>query len=211
MKKPELHIQNLQPKKISDPQHIQDQVLENAHIQCDIAKNFSIDRLMMEKTIVEQSSLQFSTFTHSELTDCIFLNCDLSNTNFSGAILYRCEFINCKMLGSNLSEVHLNNILFKECSIEMASFSNSNFKTVTINQCDLTNANIFECQLKNFKLMNSNIHGVNFTGTLLKNVDISTCTFEKLIVDSKTINQCYVNNLQAIGLAKGLLNIKIKE
>ncbi|GIN61815.1 hypothetical protein J27TS8_18080 [Robertmurraya siralis] len=57
-----------------------------------------------------------------------------------------------------------------------------------------------ECQLE----------GANFSETSLKGVDISTSTFEQLIIDMKDMRGCKVSTYQALQFAS-LLGLIIKD
>ncbi len=63
-----------------------------------------IERLCVEKTVFRNVVFIDVSFRHIELTDVIFEKCDLSNADFSGAVIHRTSVKQSKMVGMNLAE-----------------------------------------------------------------------------------------------------------
>src|SRR5699024_12510093 len=54
-------------------------------------------------------------FFQLDITECIFDNCDMANTELLGAIIHQTIFKNSKLIGANFAETTLKNVQFLHC------------------------------------------------------------------------------------------------
>src|SRR5699024_1280236 len=76
----------------------QDHIISNCIIESCTITNDDVERLIFEQVIFNNVVFEEINWPRAELTDVQFINCDLSNADFSESILHRVEFIDCKML-----------------------------------------------------------------------------------------------------------------
>lgn len=161
-----------------------------------------IENLEANKTIFDQIIFKNVTFTETaltgvELTDVIFEKCDLSNVNFSGAIIHRTEFKECKMIGIDLTDATLRNVLFDHCVADYATFRFTNTKQVIVQDSTLCKADFYHSKLNKIELYRSNIDQAQFSGTELNGIDLSDCEFNGLGVEVENLKGCIISREQA--------------
>lgn len=131
------HIpENLQTADFHETVTQNDVVSMHLFADCTICGE-DIERLCVEKTIFRNVVFIDVSFRHIELTDVIFEKCDLSNADFSGAVIHRTSVKQSKMVGMNVAESTLRNVSFEECHGHFSSFSYSNMKQVRFDHCAL--------------------------------------------------------------------------
>lgn len=90
------------------------------------------------------------------LTDVRFENCDLSNADFSGAVIHRAEFINCKLMGLNLNEASLNHLTINQCNCKFILMNYVKMKNIIISDCIFESSYIQESKLDKVEFKNCN-------------------------------------------------------
>lgn len=171
---------------------------------------YRTDKLYVEKMHFINVSFENQMLRNVEFTDVIFEKCDLSNVDFSDSIIHRVEFIDCKIIGGNLSGSALRNVLFDRCLANYVAFGFSNCKQTRFNNSSLINADFYESKFNNVEFEQCNINKSNFAGTKLKGIDLSSCSFENLVITFEILEGCIVSPEQAIGFSKAL-GLIIKE
>src|SRR5699024_1489331 len=88
----------------------------------------SLSNQTLEQTIFRHCkfinvSFENVHFFQLDITECIFDNCDMANTELLGAIIHQTIFKNCKLIGANFAETTLMNVHFLLC-INTFSFYN---------------------------------------------------------------------------------------
>ncbi|QPC45873.1 pentapeptide repeat-containing protein [Mangrovibacillus cuniculi] len=143
-------------------------------------------------------------WTKSEWSDVLFERCDFSGSNFSDASFYRVQFHDCKLDGVNLSGCVIRNGRFDQSRMKLASFGFSNFKMVRMQDCALDEADFYELRHEHFSIDACTLHSANFGGVVLKDFDLSTCSFERIIVSIEKIAGCIISPEQAVGFVKAI-------
>ncbi|WLD94599.1 pentapeptide repeat-containing protein [Alkalihalobacillus sp. AL-G] len=164
----------------------------------------TIEKLCFENVVFKNVTFYDVSFRFLELTDVMFEKCDLSNVDFSDAIVHRVHMKDCKMVGMNLAGSALRNISLDGCIGNMAAFGYSDCKNVQFRNSSLCNSDFFESKFKNVVFEQCDINGANLSGTVLKGIDLSSCTFEKLVVSIENLEGCIITSDQAVGFAKAL-------
>lgn len=168
------------------------------------------NKVTFDKIIFKNVTFTESTLTGVELTDVIFEQCDLSNVDFSDAIIHRTEFKDCKMIGTNLSSGTLRNVLFDSCIADYATFRYANTKQVFIQDSSLCKTDFSFSKSQKIELFRSNIDLAQFSGTELDGIDLSDCEFNGLGVDVTNLQGCTISREQAYIFAN-LFRLIVKE
>lgn len=94
-------------------------------------------------------------FSYSEFTNCDFQDCDLTRSDFLGAIFIDCDFARCVFNKALLTGVRFQSCTFHGCKFDEAYIFRSQFKNCELLKCDM---------------QDTMITSVNFTGTEFKDV-----------------------------------------
>jgi uncharacterized protein YjbI with pentapeptide repeats len=172
-------------------------IFEMGMIQDCAIEHQQVNKVIFDKMIFKNVTFTKITLTEVELTDVIFEKCDLSNVDFSEAVIHRTEFIECKMIGTNLTGVTLRNVLFDSCLADYATFRFSNAKQMIIQDSFLRNADFCYSKLQKFQLFRSNIDQAQLSGTELDGIDLSDCEFNGLGVGLEDLKGCIISREQA--------------
>lgn len=150
--------------------HIQDRIF-----QCDFTSN-RFDTFRYENT--EFVDCQFSEIAAIDFTDCMFINCNLSNVKFNNCKLDNVVFEDCKMIGSNFTqakdfafEIHCINCLLDYSSLDKVKMNKSTFK-----ECRMHEMNCTQTDFSKAKLTACDFNGTLFSKTNLTGVDMRTCS-----------------------------------
>lgn len=194
-----------EPYKVPDDGLLNTKLIENCSISGEQTNRLIIEQVIFKNVVFEQVS-----FSHIELTDVRFINYDLSNADFTEAIIHRVTFEGCKMLGIILADTTLGNVLFQACQGHLSSFGFANMTHVYFDACFLEQSDFYECTFKQVQFEQCRLNDTNFAGTSLKGIDLSTSVFEHLQITLNELAGCTVTPDQALGFAKAL-GIVIKE
>jgi len=188
----------------------QDHIISNCIIESCTITNDDVERLIFEQVIFNNVVFEEINWPRAELTDVQFINCDLSNADFSESILHRVEFIDCKMLGIILADATFGNVLFKNGHANLSSFGFSKMKQVIFDSCALEQTDFYECEFNKVGFDACHLNEANFANTSLTGVDLSNSFFERLQITLDGLKGCTVTNEQAVGFAKAL-GLRVKD
>jgi 2-iminobutanoate/2-iminopropanoate deaminase len=116
-----------------------------------------------------------------------FDECKLIKCNFSGGDFYLAKFLNCEMSDLDFSgEVNYINAKFKSCNMKKINFSGNclslvNFEDVKSDNLDFTGAVLCRAEFTNSSLTNANFTNANLRGALFKNCDLTGAKFTGII------------------------------
>ncbi len=189
--------------KFREIYHDEDPYLIESALNGDFIENEDVEKLVLSKVTFNNVTMMDSSFYKVDITDVVFENCDLSNTSFKEGILFRVLFKDCKLMGLDLEEANLRNVTFENCKLDMSAFVDADLKPVLFENC-------YGAKLSKVKFNSCNIEDIDFTETVLTGIDISTCKFENINVDMKSLKGCIVSREQAIGFST-LLGLKVRE
>ncbi|MFD0959268.1 pentapeptide repeat-containing protein [Paenibacillus chungangensis] len=207
LEKPRLphHLPLLELDRLDSGQYIQEGLLQDASMEYQEAHKVIVDKTVFRNVVFTESSL-----IGSELTDVVFDKCDLSNANFSDAIIHRSEFLDCKMVGTNLTGATIRNVRFRQCLADYATFRFSDMKSIILEECSLLKSDFYHCKLqKKAVFRQCNIDGAQFSGTELDGIDLSDCQFDGIGVEANNLKGCLIAREQAY-LFAGLFGLKLK-
>ncbi|WP_313890865.1 pentapeptide repeat-containing protein [Psychrobacillus sp.] len=172
--------------------------------------NEAIDRARLSRMSLKNCKFNNTNFSHIDITDVVFENCDFSNAILRSSSIHRVTFKNCKLLGVDFTESRFGNVLFDNSILNLTGFGNSKLEKVVFQEASLVNSDFYDCKFKNIEFNLCNINSANFEQTPLKGIDISNSTFEALTVSLEDLKGCKVNSNQAIQFA-ALLGLIIME
>tara|TARA_B100000965_G_scaffold345281_1_gene315967 strand:+ start:105 stop:761 length:657 start_codon:yes stop_codon:yes gene_type:complete len=189
---------------IEDEDIFKDVYVSDCTIENEAARHVSFNGVVFKN--VNFKELELSSL---DLTDVRFEDCDLSNVNFSGAIIHRVEFINCKLMGINLSDAALQNIRIDKCNGRFAFMRFSQLKKVIIEESILESSDFQNSKFNKVELVNCNFRLSQMSGTSLAGIDLSSCNVEGLGIRIEDVKGAIISPLQAVDFAK-LLGMEIK-
>ena len=152
--------------------------------------NYTVDKLF-DKIKFQEEALEIG-----EYENCVFRQCDFSNTNLSEIKFIDSEFIGsnlslavltktafrdikfneCKMLGlhfENCNEFGLA-FTFENCQLNHSSFYKTIIKKTTFNNCQLIEVDFTECELTGSIFENCDLNNAVFNNTTIEKVDFRT-------------------------------------
>lgn len=196
---PPVQIYSLQTKDEISCCTISDTVIDNQK-----ADKVSFDQVIFKNVTIIESSL-----TGIELIDVIFDSCDLSNVDFSNAIIHRTEFRNCKLIGTDFTKGRFQNVRVVDCIGDFATFRMANLKQVAFENSSLISSDYYQSNFQKVSFGECNIDQATMSGSKLNGIDLSDCEFNGLIVDIQDLKGCIISAQQAVSFA-GLLGLVIK-
>jgi fluoroquinolone resistance protein len=126
----------------------------------------------------EQAEFVNCTFTELSgitLTDCVFVDCNLSNVSFKHCKLDNVTFRNCKLTGIDVSVAKdfglqlrfensiLDYAIFEQKKLNKTTFSNCRIQGADFTQTDLSKSKFHNCDFSESVFTNTNVSGVDFT------------------------------------------------
>ncbi len=69
----------------------------------EVVDGVDLSEVNVSSCVFDHVSFPGCRFREARLTDVLFENCDLSNVDLAGSVLFRVEFRSCKLMGTNLS------------------------------------------------------------------------------------------------------------
>ncbi len=137
---------------------------------------------------VEFVQCTFPPVVTTHFIDCVFNNCNFSNSRFNGNMLQNVVFKDCKLTGTNFTgardfglELH-----FIQCILDYSSFDRKKLGQGTITGCRAQGANFTQADLSKCRLADNDFLDAVFDGTNLSGTDLSTC--RNFIIDPEKNN-----------------------
>lgn len=124
-------------------------------------------------------SLLKANFHRRDISQCVFVNCEMSGAEFLEAYLWKTEFIN-----SNLTEAR-----FEQCIANETCFEGSN-----LTSADFDDAEMQESQFRYSTLIDAMITDVDLCGAGFSNCDLSRSCFDKSFLRDATFNNCSIEH-----------------
>lgn len=158
--------------------------------------------LHIDTVVFENVNFIDIAWPRSEFVDVIFINCDLSNADFTRCVFHRTEFRNSKLVGTNFAEAGVRHSLFVECVLNYATFGFSLCTFTEFRNCSMRQADFYEVELKETVFTLCDMEDINFAETNLRGVDLSTNRFESIQVTVEKLAGCTVSPNQALAFVR---------
>jgi uncharacterized protein YjbI with pentapeptide repeats len=120
-----------------------------------------------------------------EYENCVFQQCDFSNTNLSEIRFMDCEFIVCNLSLVKLTKTAFQDVKFKECKMLGLHFEDCNQFSISFlfEACQLNHSSFYQIKIKKTLFKNSQLQEVDFTecdlmSAVFENCDLTRATFD---------------------------------
>ena len=150
------------------------------HIQKTFEKVIYIDKRInnreFEDCVFKNCDLSNSNFAYNSFLDCEFINCNLSMTSLAGTSLKNVKFKNSKLLGIQFNECEdfLFEVAFEDCILDYAVFSNKKMPKTNFINCSLQDVTFIKTYLTQSVFDNCNLEGAIFNESQLAAADFRT-------------------------------------
>src|SRR5699024_11261707 len=111
-----------------------------------------------------------------DITECIFDNCDMANTELLGAIIHQTIFKNSKLIGANLAETTLKNVQFLHCINTFSSYNFAKLTRVIFSYSVLDQAEFQETNWKKLCIKSNRMELTDFSNSII-NVYVITSIY----------------------------------
>ncbi|WP_033962333.1 pentapeptide repeat-containing protein [Psychroserpens jangbogonensis] len=178
--------------------------------------NFINDKTFTGKSFTSEA------LPKGEYDNCIFVNCDFSESYLSNINFLDCEFIDCnlsmvKTKGTTLKDVIFNNcklvgfpfhdcnaflftVTFNDCQLKLSSFYNLKLKSTSFNSCKLEQTDFTNTDLSASKFIECNLYQTVFDNTNLEKVDFVTSYNLSINPETNRIKNASFSKENALGL-----------
>lgn len=159
-------------------------------------------------TIFDNCSFK-GNIINTTITNCLFKNCDMSNTNIIECGLHYITIINSKLLGLEITDSMLKNSILENNLCTLLNIYNVNTKNVDFNNNNMSNSRIYNTKLNKVNFTNNNMLDIEILLTSLNNIDLSTNKINGIKISPNDIKGCIINTEQVYDIVN-LLQINIK-
>ncbi len=169
------------------------------------------EKTMVQDAVFNHCEFEQDDFDGVDWTDVKFINCSLPNKTFHRGYFVDCEFTGSLMTGTDFSVgTKLLKTKFANCKLLYSNFSETKIEQSKFIDCDLIESSFQDVKVvKGLKFDNCVIDGIDFLDTNLKGVDLSTATFNDLVVDPTRLKGLKINAYQA-SLLITMFGVEIK-
>jgi uncharacterized protein YjbI with pentapeptide repeats len=139
--------------------------------QCDCIDGYSLENGICENTACALSSWPSmaangcKNLAGADLAGASLNSIDLTNVDFTGAILNLANLSSSDLSGSNLTSANVN-----QANLTDSILAGANLENAELNAADLTNANFTGANLTSASLSDANISNANFSNAILTGV-----------------------------------------
>jgi len=146
-----------------------------------------------------------------EYDNCIFINCNFSETHLSNITFIDCEFEQCNLSLVKFKNTVLNTINFTNCKLLGVDFSVCNPFSLVINfkECTLNMSSFYQMNLKQTKFDKCILHEIDFVLANLSQVNFNMCDLKKAIFKETNLEK--VDFRTAINYSFDLDNNKVNK
>jgi uncharacterized protein YjbI with pentapeptide repeats len=130
-------------------------------------------------------------FKKAEYEKCIFVNCDFSGVDLSGAKFIECEFKGCGLSLVKVAGTTINDVIFRDCKMLGFRFDlcHQLALSFTIESCALNDTSFFKCKLKKTVFNNSQLHHCDFGQTDLSESKFNNCDLKDAMFENTNLSK----------------------
>lgn len=154
-------------------------------------------------------NVSFNKNENYTFVDCVFRNCDFSNSSLKLSSFHRTLIQHSKGIGTNFLKSHFSYTRFVDCRFSLSNFSESNLDHVKFMNSEVSRSAFIGCKFKDLISENIDFSESDFNETSLDNCDFSSCTLNDINVSLVLIKGLTLNESQALSFTQ-LLGIKIR-
>jgi len=144
----------------------------------------------IEDKLFDRIKFKEAALEKGEYENCVFKQCDFSNTNLSEFKFSNCEFISSNLSLAVLTKTAFRDVTFNECKILGLHFENCNEfgLSFTFESCQLNHSSFYKTKIKKTIFKNSLLKEVDFTecdltASIFENCDLNNATFDNTIIE----------------------------
>lgn len=152
--------------------------------QCFERHSYHIENemLVINKLNLEATSFSNRHFFCTQFNECIFENCDLTDTVFFSCEFENCKFINCKITDTKFIDVLISNCFLNSCIITGLEIADGEMPRIEFNDCS---------EILDLIIRGDRIRKVKFTNCYLHYMQIEPISNE--IIEEFNFIDCIVN------------------
>ncbi|MEI9917661.1 MAG: pentapeptide repeat-containing protein [Bacteroidota bacterium] len=130
-------------------------------------------------------------FERAEYEQCIFVNCDLSNADFTDLKFVECEFDGCGLNLVNLAGATLNDVKFRNCKMLGWRFDQANqfALSFSFDNCIVNDSSFFKCKLKKSVFVATQFHHCDFVQTDLTETNFHNCDLKDAMFENTNLQK----------------------
>lgn len=167
-----------------------------------VTANISAENVSFARCVFSDITFRETILQRADLSDVIFVHCNLANTNWSRSILHRVEFVDCNMTGVDFGEATFRNVSIQTCSARYAFFRNADMSSVCFSHSELSQSDFQQTKLHQTTFVQSMLVAAQMSGCRLKDIDLSDCEIEGLQARLEDFSGVIVSPAQAVELIK---------
>ncbi len=145
----------------------------------------------------------------AEMEDVQFDGCDLSNVDWSDAILVRVVFRNCRMTGVNFSGASLKDVVWENGAAEYANFRFARLERADFTGCNCRSADFGQAAFSRVRFDRSNLQQAQFSGVPLCGMDFTSCGIDGLGARPEDLRGAILSPEQAVTAAQ-IIGVRIR-
>lgn len=137
-----------------------------------------------------------------EYENCIFENCNFSETSLSGSIFLECTFEGCNLSLAKLGNTAFRDVQFRDCKMLGLRFDQCNpfLFQITADNCNCNNASFYGTKLAKTTFRNTTFHEADFSGCDLTSAIFDRCDFLNATFDNTTLEKADLRTALNISL-----------
>jgi fluoroquinolone resistance protein len=150
----------------------------------------------MPDLIIEDQTFEAKNYLHdilkkAEYENCLFKDCNFSETDLSDIVFSGCRFENCNFSMADLNNTSLKDIQFTNCKLLGLRFSDCNdfLLEMTFDSCALNLASFFKLDLKGISFKNCMLNEADFVETNLQDSIFEQCDLQEAIFEKTNLHK----------------------
>ncbi|WP_281223405.1 Qnr family pentapeptide repeat protein [Photobacterium sanguinicancri] len=150
--------------------------------------------------LTKNKSFDQADFSHQNLRDSHYENCQFYRCNFERTDLRDVQFVNCKFIeqgdieGCHFNYADLRDASFKQCQLAMANFSGANCFGIEFRECDLKGVNFQQASF-----VNHISHSSYFCSAYITGCNLAYTNFERQCIEKCDLFENRWNGANLLG------------
>lgn len=126
-----------------------------------------------------------------EYENCTFRQCDLAESNLSGAKFIDCVFLSCNLSLCKLDGATFQDVRFEDCKLLGLRFDTASAFgfSISAQNCQLQHASFFRAKLRKVKFDHCQLQGVDFGEADLTEATFGHCDLRDAIFDRSVLEK----------------------
>jgi uncharacterized protein YjbI with pentapeptide repeats len=129
---------SINPEDVTVAAMVDDGELESVRLHDEIAVNCNVAALQLIDVVIEKVQFTGAHFSRIVARDLLARQVDFSSAHLDNGLLVRVEFVNCRMSEVDFSQTNIHDVSFKDCKLNGAIFHKADLRRVEFIDCDLS-------------------------------------------------------------------------